>query len=370
MNHENSVLTRVAITMAPRLNNALFAPLFQQCGGISSFFEETGRNIEALFRRNNLMNIQPERSRWLQMAEQELEIMEKHHIQACGIEDSNYPRLLKHCEDAPLVLFYKGTLEDSDTKNIAIVGTRKATEVGKKRVDTLLQELAQMGYRPNIISGLAYGIDIAAHTACVHYGLKAQAVLGHGLHMIYPASHKNMAEKILDQGGTLISEFPTCAQVLPTNFLQRNRIVAGMSEAILVAESPIKGGAMSTARQALSYSREVMAIPGRPEDTTFAGCNLLIKQNIATLVENVKDLLRILNWSPLPTGPYQMSLDLFPESDDETRLIETLTKAGEQNIDQLHQLTRIPVHDLSVLLLKLELEGHVMQLPGNCYTLI
>ena len=127
---------------------------------------------------------------------------------------------------------------------------------------------------------------------------------------------------------------------------------------------------MSTARQALSYSREVMAIPGRPEDTTFAGCNLLIKQNIATLAENVKDLLRILNWSPLPTGPYQMSLDLFPESDDETRLIETLTKAGEQNIDQLHQLTRIPVHDLSVLLLKLELEGHVMQLPGNCYTLI
>ena len=130
------------------------------------------------------------------------------------------------------------------------MGTRKATELGKKRVDTFLREIAEMGYRPNIISGLAYGIDIAAHSACIHYTLKAQAVLGHGLHMIYPASHKNIAEKIVEQGGTLLSEFPTCAQILPTNFLQRNRIVAGMSEAVLVAESPVKGGAMATARQA------------------------------------------------------------------------------------------------------------------------
>ena len=189
MNHENLILTRVAITMAPRLNNALFASLFQECGGISGFFEETEQNIKTLFRKNNLPNMQPERSRWLQMAEQELDIMKKHHIQVCGIEDSNYPRLLKHCPDAPLVLFYKGTLEDNDTKNIAIVGTRKATEMGKQRVDTLLRELADTGYHPNIISGLAYGIDIAAHTACVHYRLKAQAVLGHGLHMVYPASH-------------------------------------------------------------------------------------------------------------------------------------------------------------------------------------
>ena len=370
MNHENLLLSRVAITMTPRLNNTLFSHIFQQCGGLSGFFGETDRNIELLFQENNLTNIRPERSRWLQMAEQELKVMEKHKIQACGIEDSHYPNLLKHCADAPLVLFYKGSLESSDSKNIAIVGTRKASEMGKKRVDVLLQEIAQMGYQPKIISGLAYGIDIAAHTACTHYGLKAQAVLGHGLHMIYPASHKNIAEKILTQGGALISEFPTCAQILPINFLQRNRIIAGMSEAVLVAESPIKGGAMATARQAQSYSREVMAIPGRPEDVTFAGCNLLIKQNVASLIENTKDLLKVVNWPPLITEPRQTSLDLFPESDDENLLINALTKTGEQNIDQLHLLTRIPVHDLSVLLLKLELEGIVIQLPGKCYALI
>lgn len=370
MNSENTILTQVAITMAPRLNNALYAPLFQQCGGITGFFQETDANIETLFKENNLTNIHPERSRWLKMAEQELNVMQQLHIQACGIEDSNYPRLLKFCADAPLVLFYKGILENTDTPNIAIVGTRKATELGKKRVDSFLREIAEMGYRPNIVSGLAYGIDIAAHTGCLHHGLGAQAVLGHGLHMIYPAVHKNIAEKIVEQGGALISEFPTCSQVLPTNFLQRNRIVAGMCEAVLVAESPIKGGAMATARQAQSYSREVMAIPGRPEDTNSAGCNLLIKQNIAALVENTTDILKTLNWSPIPTTPYQTSLDLFSESDDETILKETLSRAGEQNIDQLHHLTRIPVHDLAVLLLKLELEGVVMQLPGKCYALI
>ena len=370
MNNDNSILTRVAITMAPRLNNALYSPLFQQCGGIAGFFQERDANIELLFKENNLTNIQPERSLWLQQAEEELKNMEKHHIQICGMEDRNYPRLLKHCADAPLVLFYKGTLEPDETKNIAIVGTRKATELGKTRVGNILQQLAGMGYRPNIISGLAYGIDIAAHSACLRHGLRAQAVLGHGLHMVYPASHKNIAEKILEQGGTLLSEFPTCAPIHPTNFLQRNRIVAGMSEAVLVAESPVKGGAMSTARQALSYSRDVLAFPGRPEDPNYTGCNMLIKQNIAALVENVSDILKAVNWEPIPTGPHQTAIDFFSASNDEDLIKQTLTEAGEQNIDRLHQLTRIPVHDLAVLLLKLELEGIVTQLPGKCYSLI
>ncbi|MFR7812901.1 MAG: DNA-processing protein DprA, partial [Butyricimonas faecihominis] len=187
-------------------------------------------------------------------------------------------------------------------------GNPQATEMGKKRVDTLLHELAETGYHLNIISGLAYGIDITAHTACIHYGLKHRPFSGTA-YTWFILPHTKYGRKFWNKGGALISEFPTCAQILPTNFLQRNRIVAGMSEAILVAESPIKGGAMSTARQALSYNRDVMAIPGRPEDPTFAGCNLLIKQNIAALVENIKDLIRILNWPPLPTGPYQMSLD-------------------------------------------------------------
>lgn len=282
MNYENSILTKVAITMAPRLNNALFSPLFQSMWRVSGFFEETDQNIEALFRENNLTSIQPERSRWLQMAEQELEVMKKHHIHVRGIEDSNYPRLLKHCADAPLVLFYKGSLEEDDTKNIAIVGTRKATEMGKKRVDSLLHDWPTQAITPTLSAGWLTGlISPPTRHACIT--ANAQAVLGHGLHMVYPASHKNMAEKMLEQAGALISEFPTCAQVLPTNFLQRNRIVAGMSEATLVAESPVQRRAMSTARQALSYNRDVMAIPGRPEDPTFSGCNLLIKQKYCGL---------------------------------------------------------------------------------------
>lgn len=370
MNNENTLLTHVAITMTPRLNNNLYSSLFQQCGGIEGFFQESDRNVEILFQENHLENVKPERTRWLQAAEQELKMMEKLDIRFCHRDAPEYPYLLKQCEDAPLVLFYRGTLETPETKNIAIVGTRKASERGKAKVESLLQQLSEMGYHPNIISGLAYGIDITAHIACIHHGLRAQAILGHGLHMIYPAPHKNIAEKIVEQGGALISEYPTCARITPANFLQRNRIIAGMSEAVLVAESSVKGGAMSTARQALSYNREVMAIPGRPEDTTSSGCNLLIKQNIAALVENITDILKIIHWEPLPTHPYQTSLDLFPPSEDETTIKQALMTSGEQNIDQLHLITRIPVHDLSVILLKLELEGVVIQLPGKCYALI
>lgn len=370
MNHDNATLTQVAITIAPRLNNALYAPLFQQCGGIAGFFEESNENIKLLFKEYRLANIQPERSTWLQQAEEELKNMEKHHIQICGIEDPHYPRLLKHCADAPLALFYKGTLTPDETKNIAIVGTRKATDLGKKRIESILGQLTEMGYRPNIISGLAYGIDIAAHTASLRHGLRTQAVLGHGLNMIYPAQHKHSAEKIVEQGGVLLSEFPTCAPVHPSNFLQRNRIVAGMSEAVLVAESPVKGGAMSTARLALSYNRDVLAFPGRPEDANYSGCNMLIKQNIAALVENVSDILKAVNWEPIQTGPRQTTIDFFSASNDEETIKQILTEKGEQNIDQLYQLTRIPVHNLTALLLQLELKGIIAQLPGNCYTII
>ena len=238
--------------------------------------------------------------------------------------------------------------------------------------DKLFTFALNMVFREDVANDIVQEVFIAIYEKSIlkNYQGSLKAYLYTSVRTVSYTHLKSMTEKILEQGGALISEFPTCAPILPTNFLQRNRIVAGMSEAILVAESPIKGGAMSTARQALSYNRDVMAIPGRPEDPTFTGCNLLIKQNIAALVENIKDLLQILNWPPLPTGPYQMSLDLFPVTDKEVLLMETLAKMGEQNIDQLHQLTRIPVHDLSVLLLKLELEGRTMQLPGNCYTLI
>jgi len=371
MNDNIAIIRQIAIVMAPQLNNRLQLPLLERCGGIDGFFEEKDTTIEALFREAGKTYLPLERKEWLLKAKEEWEVMQKEGIHCCTWEDHHYPHLLQHCEDAPLVLFYKGNLPAAEENTLAVVGTRKATERGKNRVDSLIKGFVEKGLTPSIISGLAYGIDVAAHNACLRYGLKTYAVLGHGLNMIYPAPHKNTAEKIVAQGGGLISEFPCCAKVLPINFLQRNRIVAGMSAATLVAESPVKGGAMATARQALSYYREVMAIPGRPEDVVSGGCNALIKQNVAALVEQVDDICHLMHWEPVaPPQPHQTSIDFFPEDKGKTRIQQLLSEQGELHIDQLQLQSGLPAAELASLLLAMELEGIIMQLPGKIYSLL
>lgn len=370
MDTTNSLLCQVAITMTSRLNNKLASPLFERCGGLEGFFRENKTSLQMLMEEIHWKNFEIKQKEWLDSAKKELDMMQKEEISCCSIDNIEYPSLLKHCEDAPLVLFYKGRLTVPENKIIAIVGTRKASERCKNRVDFIIEQIAGMGYRPLVISGLAYGIDIAAHKACLRYDLVTRAVMGHGLHMVYPSRHKEIADRIISQGGALISEFPTCTPILPINFLQRNRIIAGMSEAVLVAESAVKGGAMATARQALSYNREVMALPGRPEDLLSSGCNLLIKENIAALVEHVDDILKIIHWEKRPPLPRQISLPFLEETDLEETVKQQLTEQGPQDIDQLHLLTGIPIPTLSSLLLKLELEGIVSRLPGKNYILL
>lgn len=370
MDATNSLLCQVAITMTSKLNNKLASLLFERCGGVEGFFHESKNALQILMEEFHWKNIEIKQKEWLDLAKKELDIMQKEEIACCSIEDMEYPPLLKHCEDAPLVLFYKGQLAISGDKIIAIVGTRKASERCKNRIDFIIEQIAGMGYSPVIVSGLAYGIDITAHKACLRHNLITRAVLGHGLHMVYPARHQEIANKIISQAGALISEFPSCAPVLPINFLQRNRIIAGMSEAVLVAESAIKGGAMATARQALSYDREVMALPGRPEDLLSSGCNLLIKENIAALVEHVDDILKIIHWENRPPLSRQMSLPFLGETDLEKTIERHLAGEGPRDIDQLHVLTGIPIPTLSSLLLKLELEGIISRLPGKNYILL
>ena len=363
-----STLARIALTMTPRLNNRLQTPLLERCGGAEGFFRESDAALAALLREARAEDLAGERGRWLEMARREAEWMERHDVRLCAFDDAEYPALLRQCADAPLVLYYKGMLGTSGHPRLAVVGTRRASERMKKKVEAWIGQLAQEGHRFEVVSGLAYGIDIAAHAAALHNGLATIAVLGHGLHTVYPAPHKHYSERIVEQGGALVTEYPTQAAIYPQNFLQRNRIVAGMCEATLVAESPVKGGAMSTARVAASYSRDVMAVPGRPEDAGAEGCNWLIKQNIAALTDRPEDIVRTMGWQTAAKVPRQTELDLFGPSDDERQIREILSE-GEQNIDQLHLRTRIPVQDLSVILLRLELEGVVTQLPGNCYAL-
>lgn len=369
MNTDDPILPLVALTLLPRFNSFACQPLFEKCGGIDGFFYESKPAIDALCRE---INIRPEtvnREKALESARKETEHIARYDIRICSTDHHHFPQSLANCEDAPLVFYYKGTLPDKHAPSLAVVGTRKASERCKIRIDSLIHELSRIDPSLLIVSGLAYGIDITAHNASLKYGLKTYAILGHGLHTIYPAPHKNTAEKIITAGGALISEFPCCAEIHPGNFLQRNRIIAGLCAATLVGESGIKGGSMATARIAASYNRDVMALPGRPEDKMSEGCNLLIKQNIASLIENAKDIAGVLNLKIPTQTNTQTTLDLFGECDHESVIIKALSEHNTTNIDEISTYTGIAVHDVAAVLLKLELQGSVISLPGKNYML-
>lgn len=368
MNTDSSIRTQVALTLLPKLNSMLYLPLLEKCGGIEGFFCEKETALSKLYQELNIKESRINRLEALEKAEKELSLMDQHDIRICSIEHYPYPYLLRQCEDAPLVFYYKGVLNVRDCSYLAVVGTRKASERNCQRVEQMLKELRGYTSSLTIVSGLAFGIDIAAHQACLKHRLNTYAVLGHGLDTLYPASHKNTANKIIEAGGALISEYPCGSTILPVNFLQRNRIIAGLCQATLVVESAIKGGAMTTARLAQSYNRDVAAIPGRPEDKLSTGCNLLIKQNIAALVETSDDIARLLNIdtkrSPETAAP---PIPLFGDNDLEIRISHILEEKGGMNIDELSVFSHIPISELTALLLKLELEEKVISLPGKNY---
>lgn len=357
---------QVALTMLPRFNTQKCLTLIEQCGGIEGFFHEKTAVFSALLKTYHL-DCADERKKALRCAEEELKNLDIHDIQVCSIEHSNYPFLLRECEDTPLVFYYKGQLVSEDLPYLSIVGTRHASDRCKIRVRTILKELSEKGHRLIIVSGLAYGIDITAHLSSLAYNFPTYAVLGHGLNTIYPAPHKNIAEDILRKGGALISEYPCSSPILPVHFLKRNRIIAGISQATFVAESALKGGAMSTARIAASYGRDILALPGRPEDKFSEGCNHLIKQNIAALVENSSDIAFLLHLKAGEKTAVQTRLDFFESDDQEKQLLKVLTQQGCTHIDDLGKKTNIAINALTALLLKLELEGKIISLPGKNY---
>ena len=368
MKADSSIRSVVAASLIPRLNSTLCLPLIERCGGIEGFFWESDAALQHICREMNISARLFDRSKAWNLAEAEMDQIDRHNIQVCTIEDDLYPELLKQCEDVPLVLFYKGDIRiPENTKCMAIVGTRRSSAGCRDRVEIVLSELCAMGCYPVVVSGLAYGIDASAHRASLKLCLRTFAVLGHGLHMIYPASHKALACSIVESGGALISEFPCTSVTHPGNFLKRNRIIAGLCHVTLVAESAERGGAMSTASQALSYNRDVVAFAGRPDDTYSAGCNRLIKENVAALVDNGLDVARILNY-PIPSETAGRTvLDLFPHDDKSRIILELLEEKGDTGIDELSVISRIPQGELSALLLELELEQKVLALPGKRY---
>jgi DNA processing protein len=307
----------------------------------------------------------------LTRADREIEFIHKNHLKTLFFTDEHYPLRLAQCDDAPLMLYLKGDVDLDAGKIVSVVGTRRPTDDGLALCEKLIADIAVKYPGTLIVSGLAYGVDICAHRAALKHQLPTVAVLAHGLDRVYPPSHHHTARDIVERGA-LVSEFLSGTMPDRPNFVRRNRIVAGLCDAVVVVESAAKGGALITAGIAASYSRDVLAFPGRVTDESSKGCNKLIKTNIAAMVESIDDLEYVLGWESSTTAgqPAQGSLFAVPLTAEEKTVMDILRVEKEINLNVLVVKTGIPVGRLSATLLDLEFKGLVKSRPGGVFKLM
>ena len=306
----------------------------------------------------------------IEHAQREIAFIEKHNIQTHFYKDSNYPYRLAQCVDAPLLLYAKGNVEVNPKHTVSIVGTRMPSERGKDWCRRLVLDLATQIPDLTIVSGLAYGIDVVAHRAAIEAGIPTIIIPAHGLDRIYPAVHRNVAVQALDKGG-ILTEYTTNTEPERFNFVARNRIVAGMADAVVVVESKKKGGSLITADMAVDYARDVFALPGRVDDICSAGCNDLIKRNKAQLIEHADDLILAMQWQdltrkqPLQTTLIEMTCQL---SNTQQLLLQLLREADEGlHINQIVMETQLAYHVVASELVMLELQDVVKSMPGGMW---
>jgi DNA processing protein len=300
-------------------------------------------------------------------ANAELEYIKSNDINAVYFQDEKYPDRLKHCIDGPLLLFTSGNIDLKNRKIISIVGTRQITSYGTEFCRKLIEDLAPLD--PVIVSGFAYGVDIVAHQLAMEHNLQTIAVVAHGLNQIYPKTHKKYVAKVEENGG-FMTEFWSSSNPDKENFVRRNRIVAGMSEATIVIESADRGGSLITANMANDYNRDVFAVPGRVTDKYSQGCNNLIKTQKANVLTSAADLVYILNWDiQKESKPVQKQLFVTLE-DDEQKVYDYLLKTGKEIMDIIALRCDFPIYKISGMLLNMELKGVVRPLPGKLFEAI
>lgn len=306
----------------------------------------------------------------LQRAEEELIYIYANDVDFVFYTDEDYPARLRECDDSPMVIYYKGKPVFNNSKIISIVGTRNATKYGTDFCTQLIEAVAAKYPKVVIVSGLAYGIDVAAHKEALKNNLTTWAVMGHSLESIYPALHKKVAKKIIDSGGSILSDFPHGSKIESANFVKRNRIVAGLCDALIVVESGIKGGSMVTANIANHYNRDVFAVPGSVNSVYSEGCNRLIKTNRANLTESLEDIEYIMNWVSKSENNLQKCLDLYSGMNENEQIIVNVLKNYEYlDIDNIIRQTNLEANVLSLSLLELEFKNIVRALPGKIFTL-
>ena len=372
---DQETLYMMALTQVPSLSLTNLHLLIDELGSASAIYEN----------RKDLKQVLPSASpkfldgmgdfcNYLKRAEEELEFCRKGKIRCLGLNDEDYPQRLKDCNDAPVLLYYRGSANLNSQHIVSMVGTRQITNYGKDLCRSFVRDLKQVCPDALVVSGLAYGVDVNCHRAALEQGLETVGVLAHGLDQIYPRHHRETAKQMVDQGG-LLTEYMSNTIIDKRNFVQRNRIVAGVSDAVIVVESATKGGSLITAEIAQSYNRQVWAFPGRVFDTYSSGCNMLIFKNKASLLTNAEDFCLEMGWTDDVQHQKQLSegiqQELFADdySAEEQAVLQVLARDDSKQINVLAVETNIAIGELSSLLFSLEMKGAVQSLVGGRYKL-
>ena len=370
---EQEVFYTIALTRMTGFNTQMALQLYQELGGGEAVYNHRADVGEVI--SNCSPSLSEALKNWddtLRRAAAEMEFIAKHGIQALALNDDRYPARLRECPDAPIIIYNKGNADLNQRRIINMVGTRRCTTYGQDLTRRFITRLKELCPQVLIVSGLAYGIDICAHRQALAVGYETIGVLAHGLDTIYPAAHRQTAAEMLNHGG-LLTEYITQTDPLPNNFRQRNRIVAGMSDATIIVESAYKGGALITARIAQDYNRDVLAFPGPVGAPQSEGCNHLIRDNKAGLITSADDFVNAVGWQIDADRSKSVAVErqLFPDlTPEEQQIVSQLQLRNDQQLNSLTVKTNISIGQLTALLFQLEMKGVVRPMAGGTYHLL
>ncbi len=357
----------LALQKVEGVGDIIAKKLLQHCGNAEAIFKSKSSQLSGIDGIGTVLLKNIKDKTIFESADKELKFIKSNNINTVFFKDDNYPEKLKHCIDGPVLLFTSGKIDFANRKIISIVGTRQITSYGTEFCKKLITDLAPLN--PIIVSGFAYGVDIVAHQAAMENDLQTIGVVAHGLNQIYPKVHTKYVAK-MEQNGGFITEFWSASNPDKENFVKRNRIVAGISEATIVIESADKGGSLITANMANDYNRDVFAVPGRTTDKFSQGCNNLIKTQKANVLTSAADLLYILNWDiQKETKPVQKQLFVTLDN-EEQKIYDYLQKNGKELLDTIALKCEFPIYKISGMLLNMELKGVIRPLPGKLFEAI
>lgn len=361
----NQLLYQIALTFIPNIGDIQGKALLNYFGDTQSIFKAKKHDLEEIEGIGSVRAKSIKDFENFAAAEKEISFIEKYKITPLFITDKNYPKRLLNCYDSPLMLYYRGNADLNLSKVIAIVGTRNNSEYGKTVCEKLIEDIAQQNVL--IVSGLAFGIDSIAHKSALKNNLQTIAVLAHGLDRIYPQQNKFLAKQMIEHGG-LLTDYKSGSKPDKQNFPKRNRIVAGISDAIIVIETGLKGGSLITAELGNGYNKDLFAIPGRINDNKSEGCNYLIRNNKAAMITSADDLLENMGWKESKKFPAKKQREIFVElSSDEKIIINILQQQQQVHIDELYFKSALSNSAIAAALLTLEMQGIIISLPGKIY---